>query len=96
MSNNFTDHGKSFDFNAAPPADSVVDNFTAFKTPWGDSDPLVHNLNDQPEDFTHDTAGVPADGGMSTMSILDMGLAPNQFPRETGHDSLTDEEAQLS
>lgn len=85
----------SFDLGGTPPS-KAADNKTEFRTTMGDSDPLIHNLNDQPADYAHDVSGVPGDAGRSTQMDMDMGLEPNKFPRQTGHDSLTEEQAQLS
>ena len=48
----------------------------------------------QPNDASADGAGLPA--GPDNKTSMDMNLEPNKFPRETGHDSLTEEEAQLT
>lgn len=51
--------------------------------------------NDNKADFAQDSAGF-GDRGPSTQTNMDMALKPNMFPRATGHDSLTPEEAQLT
>lgn len=48
-----------------------------------------------PVDFAADAAGVP-NPTSEMMTPMDMALEGNKFPRETGHDSLTPEEAQLT
>lgn len=62
---------------------------------WGDPSPTLTKGDTEGGDLAADSAGIPAvDQGEKT--DMDMALAPNKFPRETGHDSLTEEEAYLS
>jgi hypothetical protein len=65
-------------------------------TSWGDSDPVGINAeNDNAADFAQDSKGVP-NVNQGEQTPMDLALEPNKFPRETGHDSLTEEEAYLS
>lgn len=48
-----------------------------------------------PKDFSADSAGVPSPN-QGEKSDWPLAFEPNKFPREKGHDSLTEEEAQLA
>lgn len=65
---------------------------------WGDTDPTfsANDMNDNKADFAQDSAGLPASSIGNNKTDMDMALKPNMFPRQTGHDSLTEEEAYLS
>lgn len=74
-----------------------ADNKFPFTSPLGDTSPY-HGTdipNGNKGDVAHDSAGVP-NVDQHEQTDMDMALEPNKFPRETGHDSLTEEEAQLS
>jgi hypothetical protein len=73
----------------------MPENKFDISTSWGDTSPTLTKGDTEAGDFSEDSSGVrnPDQGEKSN---LNMGLEPNKFPRETGHDSLTEEEAYLS
>lgn len=62
----------------------------------GDAPPHGPVGEDGDRDFAADSAGLPSSGVNETQTDMAMNLEPNKFPRETGHDSLSEEEAVLS
>jgi hypothetical protein len=72
-----------------PPAVGAQDN--KFEVPV-----VIQADGSLKKDVTDD--GVPSIGspGLSSTAEVNLTLAPNQFPRELGHDSLTDDPIPLS
>jgi hypothetical protein len=67
-------------------------------TSWGDNGSLSRdeqNPGDHAADFARDSAGIPSADAHGQFVSKPLSFEPNKFPRETGHDSLTEEEAQL-
>lgn len=69
-------------------------NLFPFVTPMG-CPPGDMSDNDNASDFMRDSSGIPS-VNQGEKTNMDMGLKPNTFPKQTGHDSLTEEEAQLT
>lgn len=78
-------------------------------TSWGDADPTFRvDGADNDSNFKSDSAGFPSEGfignkfdgtgnpNMGESTDMDMNLAPNKFPRETGQVTITEEEALLT
>lgn len=60
---------------------------------FGDTAPFIADFDTN--DFSKDSAGLP-NVNQGEMTSMDLSLEGNKFPRQTGHDSLTPEEAQLT
>lgn len=78
------------------PTSGVSNKFDVKGGGWGDKDPNgITTEPDNHEDREYDGSGVPNVDQGEKMNLT-MGLEPNKFPRETGHDSLSSDEAVLS
>lgn len=81
---------------SVPNTSSMMENKFPINTSLGASaERYPDTPNDNAQDFAADSAGF-GDRGPNTQTDMDMNLAPNMFPRETGTDSLTTEESLLT
>ena len=77
--------------SAGFPSEGFIDNKTDVTTTWGDPPDEPEALNDNAVDFAQDSAGF-GQQGLDNKTDMSLSFAPNMFPRETGHDSMTGED----
>jgi|SRR5262245_704188 len=86
------DNAEDFGQDSAGVPSGGISNKFMVGGSFGDSrSTYAESRNDDKEDFGQDSAGVPnVNQGEST--DMDMNLAPNMFPRETGSDTYDHDE----